>query len=378
MKTDKTIWATPVEFLATRHPDRPVAFFCPKTLHRTAQEFIHGFPGLVSYAVKANADTAVITNLNAAGVQAFDVASPMEIDLVRTLAPKAVLHYNNPVRSRSEISHAVNAGVRSYSVDSFGELDKLTAQTPKGCEISVRLKLPVKGAVYDFGEKFGANANKAAELLRRVVAAGYVPSMTFHPGTQCHDPEAWVSYIKACATIAQAAAVPLKRLNVGGGFPAHRSNNAPELINIFAAIKTTANTSFGSKQPELLCEPGRAMVSDAFSLAARIKAIHDNGAIYLNDGIYGGLAEFRDLDTNHRFITLAPTGRMRRGKPTPYTAFGPTCDSLDKLPDPLPLPDSIQEEDYILFSCMGAYVNATCTRFNGYGDIQTVTVNSLE
>ncbi len=377
MKTDKTIWATPQEFLTARHPDRPVAFFCPEVLHNTARAFAAGFPGLVSYAVKANANAAVISNLHAAGVTAYDVASPVEIDLVLAQAPGAMLHYNNPVRSKAEIIYAVSKGLQSYSVDSFGEFDKLAAALPKGCEIAVRLKLPIKGAAYDFGEKFGADAEKATELLKRAAAAGFRTSMTFHPGTQCHDPQAWVSYISACADVARDAGVKLERLNVGGGFPAQRSGRVPELPKIFKAIKSATQASFGADAPELLCEPGRAMVSDAFSLAARIKSIHDNGSVYLNDGIYGGLTEFRDLDTNHRFSCLSPSGETRGGKPIPRVAFGPTCDSLDKLPEPLPLPANMAEEDYILFSGMGAYVGATCTRFNGYGDILAVTVNML-
>ena len=119
------------------------------------------------------------------------------------------------------------------------------------------------------------------------------------------------------------------------------------------------------------------MVSDAFSLASRVKAIHDNGAVYLNDGIYGGLTEFRDLNNNHEFVALSPGGDIRHGKTQARAVFGPTCDSLDKLPAPLPLPSDLREEDYLLFAGMGAYVNATCTRFNGYGDIQTVMIGSL-
>jgi ornithine decarboxylase len=30
-----------------------------------------------------------------------------EIDLIRRLAPDAAIHYNNPVRARHEIAHAV-------------------------------------------------------------------------------------------------------------------------------------------------------------------------------------------------------------------------------------------------------------------------------
>ena len=49
----------------------------------------------------------VIENLVAAGMSAFEVASPDEMRAVRALCPDAVLHYNNPVRSVAEIAEAV-------------------------------------------------------------------------------------------------------------------------------------------------------------------------------------------------------------------------------------------------------------------------------
>ena len=378
MKSETTVWKSPRDFLSAKQPDRPVAFFCPRTLHQTAERFLEGFPGLVTYAVKANPDAAVITNLHAAGLRAFDVASPVEIDLVRTMAPTATMHYNNPVRSREEIAHAVAVGIRSYAIDSFAEFDKLQAMVPaEDTELSVRLKLPVKGAAYDFGGKFGADAAKAAELLKRAKKAGYLTSMTFHPGTQCFDPQAWVAYTATCAKVARDAGVTLHRLNVGGGFPSDRNGQAPDLEQIFEAIRDGAGKHFGKDAPMLVCEPGRAMVAEAFTLANRVKGISDAGAIYLNDGIYGGLTEFRDLDTSERFNCLSTEGQPRVGDQVRRTVFGPTCDSLDTLPEGLNLPDDIAEDDYILFRGMGAYVHATATRFNGYGDILTVTVSGF-
>jgi ornithine decarboxylase len=87
----------------------------------------------------------------------------------------------------------------------------------------VRFKLPVKGAAYDFGAKFGATVELATELLAEVARLGYVPSITFHPGTQCTDPRVWGEYIRAAAGIAADAGVTIARLNVGGGFPSHRA-----------------------------------------------------------------------------------------------------------------------------------------------------------
>jgi ornithine decarboxylase len=72
----------------------------------------------VTYAVKSNPEEVVIENLAAAGVRGYDVASPFEMLMIRRLAPEAAMHYNNPVRSRSEIATAVALGVKSYSVDS--------------------------------------------------------------------------------------------------------------------------------------------------------------------------------------------------------------------------------------------------------------------
>ncbi len=357
-------------------PDEPVLYVSPYVLQATARRFLTGFPGLVTYAVKANSAREVLENLVAAGLRAFDVASPAEMAAVREVAPWAVLHYNNPVRSEAEIAAALRFGVTSYSVDCDGELDKLIrAGVSMEAEISVRLRLPVKGAAYDFGAKFGADPAAAEHLLRRVAEAGFRPAMTFHPGTQCDDPAAWTAYIEACAQVARAAGVRLQRLNVGGGFPAHRRGAAPELELFFSEIGGSVATAFRAETPALVCEPGRAMVAEAFSLATRVKSVRD-GAVFLNDGIYGGLAEFPVLGNTDRIEALRD-GADVVGAAMERVVFGPTCDSLDRLPGTLPLPARLREGDHILFHGLGAYSTATVTRFNGYGALNSVSVARL-
>ena len=361
-----------------RHgPDAPVLYFSPARLQATAREFLQGFPGLVTYAVKANPGEEVLANLVRAGIDAFDVASPEEMRAVRAVAPDAVLHYNNPVRSPAEVTVAAQMGVCSFSVDSLSELHKLRGKVSQNSEISVRLALPVAGAAYHFGEKFGVAPGPAADLLRAVVANGFAPSITFHPGTQCADPQAWGSYIAAAADVARAAEVRLHRLNVGGGFAAHRTGAAPDLGAIFARIRTEVAQHFGPDTPTLVCEPGRAMVAEAFSLALRVKALRDTGAIFVNDGVYGGLTEIRDIGAPDRIEVIAPDGTPRGGVPRPRVVYGPTCDSIDRLPDPLLLPGDLAEGDHILISGMGAYTRSLSTGFNGYGLRDVVTVARL-
>ena len=178
----------------------------------------------------------------------------------------------------------------------------------------------------------------------------------------------------------------IARLNVGGGYPASRDGDecgedagtGPTLEAIFDAIARATKAAFGEHAPALLCEPGRAMVAEAFTLVARIKALkHDDRTVFLNDGIYGGLSECRDLGLSGRVRVVSSEGQVRRATRVPRVVFGPTCDSLDRLPDGLPLPADAAEDDYVMFGAMGAYSIAVGTRFNGYGLDDVVTVQQL-
>ena len=121
------------------------------------------------------------------------------------------------------------------------------------------------------------------------------------------------------------------------------------------------------------------MVAPSCVLSTRIKAMRDGGAVvYLNDGIYGGLVDLRDMGLSGLLRVVSPEGAARTEAPRPRVAFGPTCDSLDRLPDGLALPEDTQPGDYVLFGGMGAYSIAMTTAFNGYGLHEVVMVAGLE
>ena len=100
--------------------------------------------------------------------------------------------------------------------------------------------------------------------------------------------------------------------------------------------------------------------------------------MFINDGIYGGLSESRDMMMVDRIRVISPEGITRTGRRAGRIVYGPTCDSIDRLPDPVQLPEDVAEEDYILFDGMGAYSKAIGTVFNGYGLGEPVTVDRLQ
>ncbi len=375
-------WSTPEAYIAAEKPEEPVFCLSTTALTQTARHFLNGFPGETAYAVKANPETTILLSLIAAGVRRFDVASPDEIAEVIDLAPEARLQYNNPVKSRSEIMFALKRGVRAFAADSAAEIEKIAdcaGATP--LLLSVRFRLPILTAAYDFGAKFGAEPKQAAELLRLAAARGMRADLTFHPGSQCVSPLTYDAYIRAAAVIAKDADLALTSLNVGGGFPVDRlggGQTPPTLQAFFDAIRTATEDVFGRSAPTLSCEPGRSMVGPSCALITRVKLAREDGAIFLNDGIYGGLGETPLLNSTNRFRVVDETGRPRKGAQRPAVFFGPTCDSLDRLPGDLTAPSDIAEGDYVLFQAMGAYGSATTTRFNGYSANTYAPVASVD
>ena len=127
----------------------------------------------------------------------------------------------------------------------------------------------------------------------------------------------------------------------------------------------------------MVCEPGRALCGDAYAVAARVKALRDDSHVFLNDGVYGSLTELPMIGVIDRYSVLSPEGKLRTGDPVPRVVFGPTCDSVDRLPGELPMPADLAEGDFVIWQGMGSYSTVTNTRFNGFGELQLATVLSL-
>ena len=365
-------------------PDTPVHCFSPSILKETLATFRDGFPGEVSYAVKANDGEHVLSALASYGLAVYDVASLEEMAAVRAAARSAKLHYHNPIKSRNEIATAAERfGVVRFAADDAQEVEKILAvagETSK-LEIAIRFKLPKHGAsAHDFSSKFGAAPEHAAQLLRLVVERGAQPVLTFHGGSQCSDPGQWSRHIHAAAEIARSAGVRLTALNVGGGFPSRYVGlTAPDLSVYFEQIEKAAIEAFGADfVPVLECEPGRGLIAGCTSVLARVKLVkHDSHEIYLNDGIYGSLMEVYQVPVIQPFTRTVGGQQPIEGEPVSFTVYGPTCDPLDKLPNRIMLPGGIAEGDYIEFGPLGAYGTATSTRFNGYPPAEIIEVEQV-
>jgi ornithine decarboxylase len=362
--------------------EMPLYCFAPSELQATYRRFAEFFPGQVTYAVKANPEPQIIETLLNEGMAAFDVASLNEIALVRGFSKTAELHYNNPIRSRRENDAAFHQHeVRSFSVDCIGELRKLkeaVADQADLVEASIRFHLDLGVAGYDFGTKFGATPEEAIALVAEAEALGFRVSLTFHPGSQCRQANAYRQYIEMASQISKAAGCELSTLNVGGGFPVQFPEDKVEDLKVYMdEIVSAVDDAFPEQRPDLVCEPGRAMVANSVALVTKVKAIKGDGRLYLNDGVYGGFQESHIIKMLPRYEVFSKSGERKAAEDLEFTVFGPTCDSLDQLPGKLSFPNDLQEEDIIVFYDMGAYGSSTTTNFNGYSSKKYIQVSNF-
>jgi len=356
------------------NPVEPVYALYPEKFRQAAKRFLDGFPGDALYAVKANPTPYALEQIWAAGIRHYDTASLGEVELVKNLLPDAICHFMAPVRLPGHAKAAFEKyGVTDYVVDCDAELDKLIAETgnPKKLRIFVRIATSLGGAVLELSSKFGSSPEEAAKLLARVAQVGAAPAVTFHVGSQCLSPFSYAQAIEMAARTARFAKVPLKALDIGGGFPGPLlGNDVPPFHWYFDTIKEAMQTLPNPDIP-LMCEPGRALSTEGMSLITQV-VLRKGPRLYINDGRYGSFDELCQpgflADFPTRAFHRGPKGKVTAlsGATTPFRVFGPTCDTVDVLPRPLELPDSIAIGDFIVFDAIGAYSASSRSHFNGY------------
>ena len=366
------------EVVAVARPEEPVHCLRPITVTQTARGFVEGFPGDVLYAVKCNPDPAVLRALWDGGVRHFDCASLPEIRLVRDMFPAAVIHFMHPIKARGAIREAWERHeVRNFVLDSADELAKVRAEVtatgvPGALGLVVRVALPKGGAKLDLSGKFGAEADEAVGLLRAARACAAMVGVSFHVGSQCLDPLAWREALALTGKIIAAAGVKVDVVDVGGGFPVTYPDQEPPAMGAFFAEIEAGFEALRVPGARLWAEPGRALVAAGTSVVVQVQARRGD-ALYVNDGVYGSLADAGTLGFRYPVRLIRPNGAAAV-ETIGFSLFGPTCDSADVMRGPFVLPADVAEGDWIEIGQLGAYGACLRTAFNGFDRARIVEV----
>ncbi len=328
----------------------------------------------IYYAVKANPAAPILRLLAGLG-SCFDAASIQEIDeCIAAGAPADAISFGNTVKKPSAIAAAHKHGVPLYAFDSTEELHKI-AQFAPGAKVYCRIAVNNVGAEWPLSKKFGTTIDRARELMLEAPTLGLIPhGLSFHVGSQQTGTLAYelaIAQVAMLFTDLKAAGLELKMLNLGGGYPIRYQDDVPDNDTFGTAIMHAMTEHFGNDLPDMLIEPGRAMVGNAGVVAAEAILVcrripeDERRWVYLDIGRFGGLAETEGESIRYR-ITAG------NGVTGPVVLAGPSCDGVDVMYEKTPyrLPLDLAAGDRVLIHDTGAYVTSYASQnFNGFAPL---------
>jgi ornithine decarboxylase len=362
--------------IAKARPVDPVTLVRPHAAARAARFFVEKFPGRSMYAVKANPSPDLLRVLWDNGITHYDTASIAEVRLVKATLPDATCCFMHPVKSEEAIAEAYfKHGVKTFSLDSMEELDKIVVATRGAADLTlcVRLRVSSEYAKLSLGSKFGAGPGETKELLMATRQVADALGICFHVGSQTMSPDAYTNAMERVRAAIVEAAVTVDVIDVGGGFPSsYPGMTPPPLERFFETIHRAFESLPISYSAELWAEPGRSLCAEYASVVVRVER-RRGAELYINDGAYGTLFDAAHIGWKYPVQLLREP--VSDARDMDFAFWGPTCDDLDYMAGPFPLPADTNTGDYFEIGMLGAYGSAMRTNFNGFGVSETVTAD---
>ena len=342
--------------LAAKKPDEPFFVFHPRILQSAAQLFAGQFLGDVVYDVHANASPEILRALYAGGIRQFAFSTLEELRTVKRLFPDVPCHFTHPVKSVTAIREAAHTfGVTHFTVDHPDELAKIIVHTmPLKPTIVVRLS--VGAASFDPSGAFGCSPAEAAALMRAAAAEGFGVGLSFQCDSGNSDVETYRVALQRIGDTVRGARLQPELIDIGGGFPLGFADLATSLVADYCQEVRRGLSHVQLHHPvKLLCTPGRVLAAAGTSVVVKVELRRGN-RLYLNDGVFGGLADLRRMhDEPHlRAWRINGSAQLLTSALDDFIFHGPGGDSFDTLPGPFALPGDIHMGDYVEIGGMGA------------------------
>ncbi|MCM2426158.1 type III PLP-dependent enzyme [Streptomyces sp. RKAG337] len=289
--------------------------------------------------------------------------------------------YSGPGKTAEEISAALTAGVRTFSVESLGDLQRLGARAVlhgTTADALIRVNSAAAAATTSIRmtgtpSQFGFDAEGLSDLLPeiRAVEGIRVAGAHFFPLSNSKDEASLIAEfqetIRGAARLEAELGTPLRLLDIGGGFAAPYSvpGGRPVYGNLRAALEQTLDEHFPRWRqgvPEIACESGRYLVGDSGRLlttVTNVKQSRGRTFAVLDAGIntlggMAGLGRLLPLSVEPKAGRRDGEGEHEAAEETVVTLAGPLCTPGDLLSRsarmPLPRPG-----DVIAVPNVGAY-----------------------
>ncbi len=329
-------------------------------------------PRLICYAVKANSNLAILSTLARLG-SGFDIVSGGELERVlRAGGDPNKIVFAGVGKGEEEIRRALEIGIRCFNVEHVPELERinrLAAARRVKAPVALRVNPDVDARTHPYiatglkESKFGIPAVDALSVCRHAAGLPNVEFMGvgFHIGSQITEVGPFEDAVnKLLALVDQLAAegVSVRHVDIGGGLGIRYRDERPPGVDVYGPAIRNRLTG---RVPEVILEPGRAIVGDAGVLLTRVEylKVAAQRRFAIVDAAMNDLLRPALYDAWH---DLRPVFRREDVAAEILDVVGPVCESGDFLARERRL--SLRAGDLIAIMAAGAYGFAMSSNYN--------------
>jgi diaminopimelate decarboxylase len=350
------------------------AFFLldERAFERNLREFLGHFQAIyprasLGYSYKTNYLPRLCQIVQSAG-QYAEVVSAMEYDLARRIGvPGERIILNGPLKQEPELTRAMLDGAL-INLDGPEELELAAHNAAKHRQrqfaFGLRCNLDLgDGRISRFGFEAGSRDLDAAVKSLRSLPNADLAGLHCHLSTTGRTVESYRQRTEHLLKLADRyfPEMPPKFLDLGGGFygkvppdlRAQFPHDLPDYRQYAAAIAPLLRDHYGEHGPELILEPGVAVVSDVLRFVTTVvglKTIRGRQLALLVGSIHNVKPTGTDKRLAFELLTNPDSSRQLDG---PVDFVGYTCMEHDCLyPE---YPGAVRLGDIAVFHNMGAY-----------------------
>ncbi|MGD1098331.1 MAG: diaminopimelate decarboxylase [Bryobacteraceae bacterium] len=337
------------------------------------EESFGDLPHLVCYAVKANANLALLRLLAEAGA-GFDIVSGGELyRVLRAGGDPAKVVFSGVGKTAAEIDQALAAGIYVFNCESEPELalvDALAHRRNVKARVALRVNPDVEAETHAhistgrLAHKFGVDIGEAEAMYERARCHKnlLLEGVSCHIGSQLLDPSPVMEAVDRVLELIsrlRAKGFHISHADLGGGLGvAYKPGDiAPAISEFVAALRTRLS----GRDLRVMIEPGRSIVGGAGVLLTRVlyrKKTGDKEFVVV-DGAMNDLIRPVLYGAYHEILPL----RQNDGPKSPVDVVGPVCETGDFLARDRDMP-GVFPGDLLAVCSAGAYGFVQASNYN--------------
>ena len=340
---------------------------------RALDQALGAVPHRVAYAVKANANLAVLRILRDLGAGA-DIVSGGE--LARALAagfdPERIV-FSGVGKTDDELTAAVEAGIGHVHLESTAELDalgRIVERLRRPMRVGIRVNPDVTADTHPYiatgqgGIKFGVPVDQVVALALGVQRHPRLTldTVAMHIGSQLLDPSPYAEGVRRLLELVtqlrKAGVDTVTTLDIGGGLGIRYRDERPLTPEALAAAVVPLVAESGLA---LVMEPGRFLVGSAGVLLTTVLSRKHSGGkdLAIVDAGMNDLVRPSHYMAYHEMAEVEPRGRPA----AEVDVVGPVCETGDFLARDRVLPGLARGERIAVLGA-GAYGFVMASNYN--------------